>query len=81
MSSAKEDFSEEKNKVVLGEKGSKEINRASIQLGEDIRVRVGDLSMLTVDVYTPTRMSLLLSDRKWNTLRRVAIKEKTIAVM
>ena len=38
----KEDFSEEKNKVILGEKGSTEINCASIHLGEDVRARVGD---------------------------------------
>ena len=38
----KEDFSEEKNKVILGKKGSTEINRASIHLGEDVRARVGD---------------------------------------
>ena len=35
-------FSDQKNKVTLGEKGSTGINCASIQLGEDIQAKVGD---------------------------------------
>ena len=57
----KTDFNGERNKITLGEKGVHELTMLVSSEGKTYKPKREIMSMLTVDVSTPTRVSLLLN--------------------
>ena len=73
----KTDFSDERNKIILGERGNVRINYASVERGEDLQVKTGD-HVHAHRRSVNTNKSVIAVNENYH---RVAFKEKTIAKM